>query len=153
MQADLIALPTLSFPSISVRLQTEEGIVRIYDEVRKQYVNLTPEEWVRQHCLHWLVTKGYPMGRCSVERRLDKTGMRYDLLWVDDAMRPFLLVECKAPSIRITQDTLRQSSWYNLTLKAPHIVLTNGRETFCASIGRDGGPVFEDDIPTYPPTA
>lgn len=148
--SDLVALPTLMFPAIEPRIITEEGTLRIYDPVRKKYVALTPEEWVRQHCLQWLISRGYPMGRCSVERVLDSNGLRYDLMVVDEHNHAYLLIECKAPSVEVTTDTLRQSAWYNLTLKAPYILLTNGRVAYCAHIESDGAVEMIDDVPTYP---
>lgn len=147
---DLVALPTLIFPTYAARIDSSEGSLKIYDEVRRKYVVLTPEEWVRQHVIHWLLSKGYPLGRCSVERTISSTGMRYDVLWVDAHVTPFLLVECKAPSIDVSEHTIRQSSWYNLTLKAPFVLLTNGRTAFCASISKDGIVDVLDDVPAYP---
>ena len=148
--SNLVALPTLIFPTFGAKIDSSQGPLRIYDDVRRKYVSLTPEEWVRQHCVHWLHKRGYPMGRCSVERRIDKSGMRYDLLWVDADLKPFLLVECKAPEVSVTTDTLRQSAWYNLTLQAPYVLLTNGRTAYCARVDRDGVVDILADIPTYP---
>lgn len=148
--SDLVALPTLIFPTFAVRINSDDGSLRIFDDVRRSYVVLTPEEWVRQHCIHWLAGQGYPLGRCSVERRVDASGMRYDVMWVDAEMKPFLLVECKAPDIPVTTDVLRQSAWYNLTLKAPYILLTNGKSAFCASVAYDGAVEMIDDVPPYP---
>ena len=148
--SDLVALPTLIFPTFPAKIDSSDGPLRIYDDVRRKYVALTPEEWVRQHCLHWMHQRGYPMGRCSVERSVDKNGMRYDLMWVDSEMRPFILVECKAPDVAVTTDTLRQSAWYNLTLKAPYVLLTNGRTAYCAKVDRDGVVDILADIPDYP---
>ena len=148
--SELVALPTLIFPTYEVKIDSSDGSLRIYDDVRRKYVALTPEEWVRQHCAHWLKSRGYPMGRCSVERTVDRSGMRYDLMWVDSNLSPFLLVECKAPDVRITGDTLRQSAWYNITLRAPYVLLTNGRSAFCARVDRDGAVDILPDIPDYP---
>ena len=148
--SDLVALPTLIFPSFEAKIDSTDGGLKIYDDVRRKYVALTPEEWVRQHCAHWLIDKGYPLGRCSVERVVDKSGMRYDLMWVDAELNPFMLVECKAPDVKITQDTLRQSAWYNLTLRAPYVLLTNGRSAFCAKVERDGIVDVLKDVPEYP---
>ena len=146
-----LVLPALIFPSFETKITTRDGIVRIYDDVRKQQVALTPEEWVRQHCIHWLVDhKRYPLGRCSVERAVRGTLQRYDVVWMDEHMRPFLLVECKAPSVSITEDTLRQSAWYNLTLQAPIIFLTNGRSAVVAAVDADGSMRRLDDVPSYP---
>lgn len=147
---DLLSLPSLIFPSFSPRLQTDQGAVRIFDEARNIYVPLTPEEWVRQNCMHWLIaTKGYPRGRCSVERMITNTGMRYDLLFVDNNMLPYLLVECKAPEVSVSSDTIRQAAWYNLTLKAPFVMLTNGRVAYCAAVATDGTVTMLEDVPPY----
>ncbi len=142
-------LAPLIFPSFEMKLSHEGATTKIYDVVRRSYVALTPEEWVRQHCLHWLLSLGYPLGRCSIERMLKRGSMRYDLLWHDAHLHPYLLVECKAPSIRITQDTLRQTTWYNMQLKAPYVLLTNGSVAYCAQAAEDGSLTQLDDVPTY----
>ncbi len=147
---DLVALPSLIFPTFEARISTIDNVLKIYDPVRRINVALTPEEWVRQHCLHWLVSKGFPIGRCSVEKVLDRHGLRYDLLWMDAELKPYLLVECKAPSIAISNDALRQSAWYNVTLKAPYILLTNGRVAYCAKVNPDGAIDMCNDVPNYP---
>jgi len=148
---DHLVLPALIFPSFETKITTRDGIVRIYDEVRKQQVALTPEEWVRQHCIHWLAEhKHYPIGRCSVERVVRGSAQRYDVVWMDEHMKPFLLIECKAPSVSITEETLRQSAWYNLTLNAPNIILTNGRAAVVTSIDASGVMTRLADVPSYP---
>lgn len=148
--SDIVALPTLIFPTFAARIDTVEGSLSIYDGVRKKYVALTPEEWVRQHCIHWLASRGYPLGRCSIERTITGSGMRYDVLWVDATLAPFLLIECKAPNVAITEHTLRQSAWYNLTLRSPHVLLTNGMVAYCATISPDGTVKMAEDVPPYP---
>jgi|688.fasta_scaffold158792_3 hypothetical protein len=149
--ADELTLPALIFPPLTPQLRTSNGRVEIRDAVRRAFVALTPEEWVRQHCVHWLVThKHYPIGRCSVERMITGTGMRYDVLVVDALLKPFLLVECKSYDQPINADALRQSAWYNLTLKAPYILLTNGRLAYCAAVTSDGVTTSLDDVPVYP---
>lgn len=147
--SEMVVLPTLIFPSFAARIETDEKGAHIYDVIRKKYVQLTPEEWVRQTCVHWLISRNYPLGRSSVERRIDKTGMRYDILWVDREIKPFLLIECKAPTVPISEHTLRQSAWYNLTLKSPYMLLTNGLTAHCAKVASDGTVEFLQDIPEY----
>lgn len=143
-------LPPLIFPSFEMKIARDDRTVKIFDPVRRSYVVLTPEEWVRQHCLHWLVARGYPMSRCSVERRVDGgAAQRFDLLWRDARLAPFLLVECKSASNPINDATLRQTAWYNLKLGAPYILLTNGLTAFCAGIGGDGSIEPQSDIPDY----
>ncbi|MBU3742055.1 MAG: type I restriction enzyme HsdR N-terminal domain-containing protein [Candidatus Kapabacteria bacterium] len=133
------------------KVQTQDGRVTIYDAVRRIRVALTPEEWVRQHCIHWLTEhRHYPIGRCSVERTITGTGQRYDVMVVDAAMQPFLLVECKSYDVKVTPETMRQSAWYNLTLQAPYILLTNGRVAYCAAVNAEGETTLLDDIPGYP---
>lgn len=146
----LVALPTLIFPTYGARIDNSGPTLKIFDDVRKKYVALTPEEWVRQHCVHWLVSRGYPIGRASVERTIDKGGMRYDLMFVTAELAPYLLVECKAPDVAVSVETLRQTSWYNLWLKAPFVLLTNGRSAYCASLNSDGTLDLLNDIPEYP---
>ena len=146
---ELIALPTLIFPTFAARIETDEHGTHIYDVIRKKYVSLSPEEWVRQNCVHWLISRNYPLGRSSVERRVDATGMRYDVLWTDEHLQPFLLVECKAPTVSISEHTLRQSAWYNLTLKSPYVLLTNGKTAYCAKVDSDCTVEFLTDIPEY----
>lgn len=150
MANELVMLPSLIFPTYKAKISTDQGSMQIYDEVRRKYVALTPEEWVRQHCIHWFVSKGYPIGRCSVERTISKTGMRFDILWLDANLVPFILIECKAPSVRVSDHTIRQSAWYNMTLRAPYVFLTNGLEAMCARINREGLVDMVPDIPTYP---
>ncbi|NQW29720.1 MAG: type I restriction enzyme HsdR N-terminal domain-containing protein [Ignavibacteria bacterium] len=150
MKNELVFLPSLIFPTYQTRISNDDMGTRIYDEVRKKLVALTPEEWVRQHCIHWFVSQGYPLSRCSVERTISKTGMRFDVLWLDANLHPFMLIECKAPNVKVSDHTLRQSGWYNLTLRAPYMFLTNGREAHCAKITRDGYVDIIPDIPKYP---
>ena len=145
-----VSLPALIFPSFEIKIDTSQEYTKIFDEVRKKYVKLTSEEWVRQHCIHWLVSKGYPVGRCSVERTLPSAELRYDVLWMDAYLNPFLLIECKSPSVTITHETLRQSAWYNLTLKAPYILLTNGLTAYCGRVPEQGTLTMLSDAPDYP---
>ncbi|MCU0329911.1 MAG: type I restriction enzyme HsdR N-terminal domain-containing protein [Candidatus Kapabacteria bacterium] len=152
--SDLVALPSLIFPPIKADVASDGDGLTIYDIVRKRRVALTPEEWVRQHVIHWLAYhRGYPAGRASVERSIGPSGMRFDVVWHDATGAPWLLIECKAPSIAVTSDTLRQSAWYNLTIRAPYVLLTNGNAAFCARVERDGAMEFIPDIPPYPVTS
>jgi hypothetical protein len=152
--ASNLVLPALIFPPYHTRITTVDGVARIFDEVRSAYVALTPEEWVRQHCVHWLIdAHGYPKGRCSVERTVGRTEQRYDVVWMDAHVKPFLLVECKAPGVPLTHETVRQSAWYNLTLRAPYLMLTNGQSAIVAAVSDDGSLTRVDDVPTYPRTA
>lgn len=147
------ALPALIFPSFEMKITHDGSATRIFDPVRRTWVALTPEEWVRQHCLNWLLQRGYPLGRCSVERRVDSkmlsSAQRFDLLWCNSHLEPFLLIECKSASTPINDDTLRQTAWYNLTLRAPYILLTNGLSAFCGRVEYDGSLHPLPDVPDY----
>ena len=144
--------PELIFPPIDARTELTGSVERIYDVVRRTYVALTPEEWVRQHCIHWLMSQGYPLGRCSVERAISVSGttMRYDVVWMDDQLRPYLLIECKAPTTPVTAAVVEQSAWYNHTLHAPFLLITNGRTAHCYSCKPDGSFTVMTDVPPYP---
>lgn len=76
--------------------------------------------------------------------------MRYDVLWMDEFLNPFLLIECKAPTLALTDAVVRQSAWYNHALQAPYVFLTNGRSAFCYHRLPDGSLLPCDDIPAYP---
>lgn len=119
----------LNFPSYAFKLKTNENKTLIFDIVRKKYVTLTPEEWVRQHTIHYLFKeKNYPISLMAVEKQLKIRTLRkrIDIVsYTNDGM-PFLIVECKAPSVQISQDTFDQIARYNLKLEAQILMVTNG---------------------------
>lgn len=123
----------LNFPAFAFRFKSRENNPLVFDIVRKKYVRLQPEEWVRQHCLHYLVqTKGYPAGRIQVEREIRVSGLkkRIDIGVYGPEGEIQLLVECKAPEVPITQEVFDQIARYNLTLGAPLLMVTNGLAHF-----------------------
>lgn len=106
-----------------------EGKPFIFDPVRKKYVSLSPEEWVRQHILYYLLEeKKYPKGLIRIESGLDYNSMkkRSDILVLENSGKALILVECKAPGVKINQDTLDQASRYNFHYHAQVLVLSNG---------------------------
>ena len=125
-----MALPVLNFPEIQCRFQTNaKNTLQIFDAIRKKFVDLTPEEWVRQHLIHYLINeKKYPASALSVEKQLllNGTKKRYDLVVYNTLLKPILIVECKAPSIALNQLTIEQVLRYNLSLNVPYILVTNG---------------------------
>lgn len=141
-------LPTYSF---SVKLVEEKKY--IFDKLRKKYVSLTPEEWVRQHFLHYLVDeKKYPLGLISVEKGFDlyKTKKRTDIVIYNQAGKPWVLVECKAPSVAANPLWFDQAFAYNLSIKASYIMLTNGMSHFCMKVKPDfSGVDFLKEIPAF----
>lgn len=113
------------------------GQQQVFDVVRNKWVALTPEEWVRQHLLHFfMVDYHFPKGRMSVEKKVSLNGMskRSDIVLYDQDGHPIMLVECKAADIALSNDTFRQAAMYNLTMRVPYLMITNGREALCASI-------------------
>jgi type I site-specific restriction endonuclease len=121
----------LNFPEFPLSIRQTFSGEEIFDIIRKQYVALTPEEWVRQHCIHLLVNY-YPKQLIAVEGSLEvnKQKKRFDILVYDKELKPFLLVECKRTEVEITQKTIDQVLAYNHTLNAPNIFLTNGLSHF-----------------------
>lgn len=125
----------LNFPTYSFRFKNSENKVSIFDSVRKKFILLTPEEWVRQHVVEFLlVEKKYPKSLINVEKIVKVNGMnkRYDIVVFNPDGSIFLLIECKAPEIKIDQKTFDQIARYNLSLNAQYLMVTNGlNHYFC----------------------
>ncbi len=119
----------LDFPNYPIQLKSSENRTTVLDLIRKKHLVLTPEEWVRQHVLHYLITDmSYPKSLINVEKQiaLNGTKKRYDIVVYRNDGSIFLIVECKAPKIKITQDTFDQIARYNLELKSQFLMVTNG---------------------------
>ena len=127
--------PTLSFPPIRLRARrTTEGRTEVFDRGRGRWLVLTPEEWVRQHTIAWLVSaKGVPSLRISQEYPVNINGQhqRADIVVVDNFAKPYILVECKAPNIDIDNEVVIQAIRYNAVVQAQYVLLTNGKELYC----------------------
>jgi hypothetical protein len=122
-------MQTLQFPSFEYKIKTEKLQPYIFDEVRKKWLVLTPEEWVRQHLIHFLIQfKHFPSSLMQLEKqiKLNDTKKRFDLLVYNNHLQPMLLVECKAPHIELSQLVLDQILRYNLEIEAQIILITNG---------------------------
>lgn len=146
-------LPRLCFPAFTPRLQRRGSLVSIYDPVRRLYVRLTPEEWVRQSVLNYLVQHlAYPLGLMAVEQLVRLNGMpqRADIIAYGRDASPYLLVECKAPSVPLSLDTLEQAARYNSVMQATYYAITNGQACHVVcSVSRQ--PVLCQDLfPSYP---
>jgi type I site-specific restriction endonuclease len=125
-------LPQLNLPSIETRLQESNGKVWIFDGIRKKFVVLTPEEWVRQHFIQFLVTENYPKSLIKVEGGLSVNDMkkRSDIVVYNREAKPWMVIECKNPLVAIDQATLQQVATYNSTLRADFVGVTNGLNHF-----------------------
>ena len=146
-------MTTLNFPTFEVRTKTKGERMLIFDSIRKKYVALTPEEWVRQHLIHYLVEdKGYPAMLISVEMPLKYAQMdkRSDVLVNDRNGQPLMLAECKAPEVNINQKVFEQIAVYNLTIQAPCLMITNGLQHYCLAAATDSSPAcFLNEVPNY----
>lgn len=128
----MIALP---FATYNFSFKDENGKRKIFDIVRKKFVLLTPEEWVRQNVIHFLINQmQYPKTMFSVEKTLTINGLkkRFDIVVYNSAAQPWMLIECKEPEVNIDDNVLRQLLGYQHTLQCKYWVLTNGNSTYCA---------------------
>lgn len=142
----------LTLPAFDYKVKKHNGTVRIYDIIRKKYVVLTPEEWVRQHMVHYLIdSKFYPAALIAVEKEIDLYGLRrrFDLVCYDRAGIPFLIIECKAPTVPLSQKVFDQVFGYNLVMAAKYIAITNGITHYCGYIGDNTAFSFLEDIPVF----
>lgn len=124
----------LNLPPFAYKIKQSGANSLIFDALRRKYVLLTPEEWVRQHFMHYLTgTLSYPRSLISIERgtTYNKLQKRTDMCVYDQRGKPHLLVECKAAHVPITQEVVKQVSVYNQVLQARYVVITNGLEHFC----------------------
>lgn len=123
---------SLNLPSFSPRLRKEKGKFYIYDLVRRKFIMLTPEEWVRQHFINFLVQEKYSLSLLSVEKghQINDLAKRTDIVAYNRQGEIFLLIECKAPHIPLNEIVFEQIFVYNLTLNAPYIAVTNGLQHF-----------------------
>jgi hypothetical protein len=143
----------LNFPTYSFRFKNSENNVAIFDEIRKKFILLTPEEWVRQHTLHYLIQdKNYPKSHINVEKliKINTLNKRYDIVVFQPNGEIFLLIECKAPEVAITQQTFDQIARYNLALKAKYLMLTNGiNHYFCQMDFENKKYIFQKELPEF----
>lgn len=143
----------LNYPSYPFRFKNRENKIYIFDVVRKKFVVVQPEEWVRQHVVNYLLKdKNYPLGHINVEKQLlvNRIKKRYDVVVFDPQGGIEILVECKSPQINITQDVFDQIARYNLQLRARYLMVTNGLDNYyCKMDFEKEQYTFLGDIPRY----
>ncbi|MFD2824588.1 type I restriction enzyme HsdR N-terminal domain-containing protein [Lacinutrix iliipiscaria] len=143
----------LNFPTYSFRFKNSENKTLIYDEIRKKFVVLQPEEWVRQHCVQFLIQqKGYPKSLINVEKELKVNNLskRYDIVIYNPDGSIHVIVECKSAKINIDQSTFDQIARYNLALNATYLMVTNGINHYYCSMDLHAERYqFLKDIPDY----
>ena len=146
-------MQNLNFPTYSFRFKNSENKVSIFDEIRKKFILLTPEEWVRQHVVQFLLQdKKYPKSYINVEKliKINDLSKRYDGVVFQPNGDIFLLIECKAPEVPISQQTFDQIARYNLVLKAKYLMVTNGlNHYFCQMDFENEKYVFLKELPEY----
>ena len=147
-------MKTLNLPEVEFKIRKKEANYEIFDVIRRKYVVLTPEEWVRQHFIHYLINVlSYPKSLIKVENGLvyNKLLKRSDIVTYDANAQPQLLVECKSFKVEINQSTLNQATMYNKTLCAPYLVLTNGIKHY--SFMKKGNSYTSiDEVPDFKKT-
>jgi hypothetical protein len=131
----------LNLPSANFSLRKDQGKVWIFDMIRKKYVVLTPEEWVRQHFVHYLINElKYPRSLFRLEGALTYNSLlkRSDILIRDRQGKPWMLIECKSPAIKLTQRAFNQIAVYNMTIGATFLAVTNGMVHYCCPAPQAG---------------
>ena len=143
----------LNLPEYDTKVTEKDGKLSIFDELRGSYVALTPEEWVRQHFVHLLLNRyNFPQSLMANEVCIELNGMslRCDTVIYDSTLRPRMIVEYKAPSVKIDKKVFSQISRYNLVLKVDYLVISNGMQHYCCKMNYEKNSfTFLNDIPLY----
>lgn len=142
----------LNLPTYQYRLENRGGKLFIFDPIRKKFILLTPEEWVRQHILNHLIQDlGYPSNRTKVESGLkyNELQKRSDILIYDQQLNPQVLVECKAPHVNLGAEVIDQIAVYNKVCQAPMIIITNGMNTYAGICKANEDLKMLQQIPSY----
>ncbi len=144
----------LNLPPFEANIKKQNGMVKILDILRQKFVALTPEEWVRQHFVHFLIEqKGYSKTLMANEVAVTLNGMsrRCDtVVYRQEGMKPLMIVEYKRPDVEITQRVFEQICRYNMVLEVEWLVVSNGLKHYCCQVDiKNGGYAFMKDIPSY----
>lgn len=143
----------LNLPEYETKIAEKDGKSAIFDNLRRCYVTLTPEEWVRQHFVHYLLERrDYPATLMAneVSLTLNNTKRRCDTVVYDRNLRPRMIIEYKAPSVKITRNVFAQISRYNIVLRVDYLVISNGLQHYCCKMDYERNSYsFLNDIPDY----
>lgn len=144
----------LNLPPFEANIKKQNGMVKVLDILRQKFVVLTPEEWVRQHFVHFLIEqKGYSKTLMANEVAVTLNGMsrRCDtVVYRQEGMKPLMIVEYKRPDVEITQRVFEQICRYNMVLEVEWLVVSNGLKHYCCQVDiKNGGYAFMKDIPSY----
>lgn len=143
----------LNFPEYNFSLRKDQGKVWIFDVIRKKYLVLTPEEWVRQHVIHYLIDQlHYPKSLFRVEGSLtyNKLQKRSDIVIHNREGKPWMLIECKSPTLKLTQKAFNQVAVYNMTIGARYVAVTNGMAQYCFEAPQKAGQEIKF-LEAFPP--
>ena len=143
----------LNLPKYGIKIKNDKGHQSIFDVLRRKYVALTPEEWVRQHFVHFLIEhKGYPKALMANEIQLaiGNKKLRCDSVLYDRMLKPRMIIEYKAPTVSITQKVFDQITIYNMLLHVDYLVVSNGIKHYCCRMDYANQKyLFMEDIPDY----
>ena len=143
----------LNLPPFEHKVRMQDGRPVIFDFLRRKYVALTPEEWVRQHFVHYLTEhKGYPPTLLAneVELRIGEKRLRCDTVLYTNTLRPRMIIEYKAPTVAITQRVFEQIMAYNLMLQVDYLIVSNGLVHYCFRVEKESQKFLQmEDIPNY----
>ena len=140
----------IEFPKQQVSLRQRKGLSEVFDVVRKKWLQLTPEEWVRQNMIHFLFSKEYPASLIAVEKeiKLGELSKRCDLVIYDRNTKPFMIIECKEMKVSLSEKALNQVLRYHITLPAKYLMITNG--SYCFGFEKNGDQFIEiNEFPVY----
>lgn len=146
-------MQALNLPSYTPKVSARDGKYMIYDPLRQKEVALTPEEWVRQHFVNYLITcKSFPRERMANEVPITLNGLskRCDTIIYNRYLEPLMIIEYKAPSVTISKDVFDQITRYNMKLRVPFLIVSNGILHYCCKIDYENGKVtYLEDIPGF----
>ena len=141
----------IAFPEPAFRTRNQQGKMELFDEIRKIWVRITPEEWVRQNFIQWLVLEmKYPSALIAVEKELmlGKLKKRFDILVYNKQHQPWMMIECKAPEVDLSEKTIMQILRYNMSIPVSFLVITNGHYCYAASI-INGKAEWMNNLPEF----
>ena len=143
----------LNFPDCDIKVKLKQNKPHVFDVVRKKWIRLTHEEWVRTHCIQFLnLQKNFPLSLLRIEQQFNvfDRQKRFDLIACNSKQEPLVLVECKSPEVKIRQNTFDQLSRYNLVLKSPYSMITNGLNHYFYTVNFDNQSFkFIKELPNY----
>lgn len=143
----------LNLPAFDIKMKREDNCLLVWDRLRKKYIVLTPEEWVRQHFINYLITeKKYPESLIANEQQiiLNNCKKRCDSVVYNNTLQPIVIVEYKSPDVKISQNVFEQVARYNIVLKVGYLIVSNGLEHYCCKIDyNEQSYTYLKEIPSY----